>query len=115
MQVRRSSAYGTQYNYWDDDPECIGWTRVGRDGPTCSHEGCVILLSISKKEKGKKMFAGVKHGGAVFTDLLGGGAAPDVKIGEDGMGMFTVQPRCAAVWVRKPLNREISHFSSDTD
>lgn len=101
-RLRKLFAYGPQYNYWDDS-RCIGWTRIGREGSSSEiKEGCVIILSLDKnRSKKKRMFVGKNNSGAVFSNVISNSHEEDVSVGEDGFGVFTVQPRSAAVWVRK--------------
>lgn len=99
MRVRQLYGYGTQYNYWDE-VDCIGWTRIGREG--CDEkEGCAVLLSSAKQVKRKRMFIGREKASLVYMDVVGGAETPEVKIRVDGYGIFGVKPRHAAVWIRK--------------
>lgn len=99
MLVRKHFAYGAQHNYWDD-PKCIGWTRIGREYSQ-NRRACAVLLSNAKTVKTKRMFVGAQNCGAVFEDVLQGRNGAEVRIGDDGFGVFQMQPRSAGVWVRK--------------
>jgi alpha-amylase len=91
--------YGTQHNYWDE-VDCIGWTRIGREG--CDEkEGCAVLLSSAKQVKRKRMFVGKEKSGVVYMDVVGGGEISEVEIGDDGYGIFEVKARHAGVWIKK--------------
>lgn len=92
MKVRKSCAYGTQYNYFDE-PNCVGWTRVGRGG---QGEGCAVVLNIANEADMKRMWAGQDKGGWSFVDVISG---KTVTVGEDGWTNFEVGARSAAVFV----------------
>jgi alpha-amylase len=99
MQIRHHFAYGLQHNYWDND-ECIGWTRVGREGND-EKEGCAVVLNIGRTVQRKKMFFGEKNKGQAYKKIVGVGKMADVHIGEDGMGSFEVGPRDVGVWIKR--------------
>ena len=102
MLIRKTLAYGMQYNYWDD-PECIGWTRVGRTGKE-DKEGCAVLLNTARRKMKKRMFVGrsTDRGEKLpWTSVIGArDAVGAVVLDESGWGVFEVAARSAAVYLR---------------
>ena len=92
--ARASFAYGDQQDYFDD-PNCIGWTRQGKEDAG----GCAVILSNG--ENGNKLMSlGEKHSGKTFTDLLGKQQG-EIILNENGEGNFTVAAGSVSVWIIK--------------
>ncbi len=95
LQIRRSTAYGEQHDYFDH-PNLIGWTRLGQDEQPDS--GCAVVLS--NHEAGSKvMHMGSRYANAVFADRLHPDADP-VQLDENGTAAFAVPARSVAVWAK---------------
>lgn len=94
--ARKLFAYGEQNDY-HDQPNCIGWVRRGtHDKP----EGCAVVMSNA--DAGEiRMFVGEERKGQTWSDLLGW-EEKEVKIGDDGFGMFP----CPGVSVSIFTNKE---------
>ncbi|KAK3644364.1 hypothetical protein LTR56_009616 [Elasticomyces elasticus] len=103
MMVRTMFAFGEQRDYWDA-MSCIAWTRDGKD----VNGGCIVLLSIGPAQD-KKGVPGwtvkkVPYGrpGEVYVDVLANaGERAEVKIDENGEGLFSCKGMSASVFVRK--------------
>ena len=93
--ARKLYAYGEQQDYFDY-ATCIGWVRLG----TWDRKwGCAVVLSNAGPGE-KRMWVGEMHAGEVWTDVLGWEKG-EVKIGEDGFGVFTCPGVSLSVWVNK--------------
>lgn len=88
LELRRDFAYGPQQNYFDD-PNCIGWTRLG-------HSPIALLIS-NKDDTKKRMFVGDKWASAIFIDYLGN-SSERITIAEDGWANFHVSAKSVSVW-----------------
>ena len=93
LQVRRRLAYGEQHDYFDD-PNIIGWTRLGHDENPGS--GCAVLLSNGDGGS-KTMQLGARHAHARFVDKLGHHEA-QIQLDENGGAEFPVHPGSVSVW-----------------
>lgn len=92
LTARKEYAYGLQRDYFDA-PNCIGWTREGRDG----RSGCAVVLS-NGDEASKKMEVGTAHAGKTFVDLLDV-RKEQVTIDDKGWGEFPVAGGSVSVWI----------------
>ncbi|KIX96715.1 uncharacterized protein Z520_07434 [Fonsecaea multimorphosa CBS 102226] len=94
--ARKLFAYGDQDDYFDEDPNCLGFVRRGTEDRK-SGLACVM----SNADPGtKRMFVGKEHAGEVWTDVLGW-QQDEVRIGEDGFGEFMCPGTSVSVWVSK--------------
>ncbi|KAI9730853.1 MAG: hypothetical protein M1834_005571 [Cirrosporium novae-zelandiae] len=93
--ARKLYAYGDQDDYFDAQT-CIGFVRRGtwdkKDGLAC------VMSNAGPGEK--KMYVGEMHSGETWTDILGWEKG-EIKIGEDGFGLFPCPGTSVAVWVNK--------------
>lgn len=94
--ARKLFAYGEQNEYIDDDANCIGFVRRGTKD---RKSGVAVVLSNADPGQ-KKMFVGEEHKGEVWTDVLGW-QTDEVKIGDDGFGLFKCSGTSVSVWVNK--------------
>lgn len=99
MLARQNYANGAQSEYFDDDAECIGFTRHGDATSSGGGAGlAVIMTSRCESRATKRMFVGAEHAGETWTDLFGK-VQDVVKIDAEGRGVFITQPRAVSVWV----------------
>lgn len=93
--ARKLYAYG-ELNDYMDNPNLIGWVRRGTwDRP----DGCAVVMSNA--EMGElRMFVGEVHKGEVWTDVLGW-QDREVRVGDDGFGVFSVGSCSVSVFVNK--------------
>lgn len=92
--ARKLYAYGDQNDYFDNEPNLIGWVRRGTwDRPN----GCAVVLSNAGVGS-KRMFIGEMHKGETWTDVLGW-EKEEVCIGEDGWASFPVAGCSASCFV----------------
>ncbi|GME31698.1 hypothetical protein GTA08_BOTSDO11485 [Neofusicoccum parvum] len=117
IKARALFAYGDCDDYFDEDPNCLGWVRRGTwdrgDG------GCAVVLSNAGPGQ-KRMFVGDGREGEVWTDLLGwardGDKDAEVKIDADGFGEFTCGELSVSVWTKKDAQgREHFPVKFDTE
>lgn len=95
MLVRKDKAYGEQIEYFDD-PNVIGFTRLGDD----KHYKSGLAVIISDKYDGaKRMYVGTEYAGSKYIDALGN-REEVVKIDNEGFGLFNVTGGTASVYVR---------------
>ncbi len=92
LRARKNNAYGDQHVYFDE-PNCIGFTRLG-DG---DHPGCAVVMS-NRDAASKRMEMGTPYAGKTFQDTLGH-LAEKVTIGEDGWAEFPCPAGSVSVWV----------------
>lgn len=93
--ARKLYAYGVQQDYFDY-ATCIGWVRYG----TWDRRfGCAVVMSNAGPGE-KRMHVGEMHAGEVWTDVLGWESA-EIRIGDDGYGMFICPGTSVSVWVNK--------------
>lgn len=100
LKIRSELAYGDQYDYLDD-PNLIGWTRIGHDDKPDS--GCAVLLTNAGGGE-KWMNLGERNAGKTFVNALGN---PDqeITLNEKGDGLFNVAPGKVSVWILKDTNK----------
>lgn len=108
--ARKLFAYGDQDEYMDEK-NCIGWVRRGTwDKPN----GCAVVMSNTGPGQ-KRMFVGHVHKGEVWTDILGWEQG-EVKIDEEGYGLFPCPGTSVAIWVNKEAEgREKFPVNFDSD
>jgi alpha-amylase len=107
LKLRKEAAYGVQHDYFDH-PNCIGWTREGKEDMEGS--GCAVVLS-NGEDGFKKMKVGVAHAGKIFVDALGK-CTNQVLLDEHGEGEFNCAAGSVSVWIQKeamakPNNKKI--------
>lgn len=96
LLCRKYLAYGKQRDYLEA-PHHSGWTREGLT--SMPHAGLAVLFSNGKSVK-KEMEVGKKYAGHLFVDVLGR-IHKEVKINEQGKGIFYCKSRSVSVWVNK--------------
>lgn len=96
LLARKLWAYGSQYDYFDE-PNCVGFTRVGHSSQS-NGNGLAVIMTNSWEYAMKRMFVGKQHAGEIWTDLLKW-CPGQVGIDADGWGVFTVGHRSVALWV----------------
>lgn len=95
LYLRANHAYGEQIDYLDD-PNCIGWTRLGTE----EHPyGLAVILSNANFAE-KRMHVGILNAGKTFVDSLGHHEF-EVTIDEDGWGTFPVKAGSVSAWLAK--------------
>lgn len=96
LRARRFLAYGPEVSYLDD-PNVIGWTRMG----DLSHpnSGFAVVLTNGKGGE-KEMSLSALAGGETFVDCLGN-VKEEVVISKDGLGIFSCLDGSVSVWVNK--------------
>ncbi|MBK0347817.1 alpha-amylase [Aerococcaceae bacterium zg-ZJ1578] len=97
MHLRRHHAYGEQMDYLDD-PNCIGWTRLGTDEYP---DGIAVVMSNGDDNE-KRMFVGVLNAGKQFIDYLGNHDG-SIIIDEEGWGVFPVNGGSLSVWTNQDI------------
>lgn len=94
MKTRAYHAYGEQYEYWDD-PNIVGWTRVGvEDKP---NSGCAVLMS-NRDGGEKRMSLGAHNAGKKMIGHFDE-TPTEIQLDENGEGNFTVRAGKVNVWV----------------
>lgn len=96
LMARNKFAYGQQRDYFDH-PNCIGWTREGKEEN--KNSGCAVLLSNSE-DGFKSMEIGRRFAGKTFVDYLET-YADEVVINNAGWGEFQVKAGSVSVWILK--------------
>lgn len=96
--ARRKYAYGPQLDYFDE-PDCIGFTRLGHRSQS-GGAGLAVILSNGWEFTAKRMNVGKHHAGEQWTDILRW-CWGEVVIDENGWGAFPVSPRSVSVWASK--------------
>lgn len=95
LEIRKDRAYGEQIDYFDD-PNVVGFTRLGDD----EHYKSGLAVIISDKYDGyKRMYVGKKFAGEWFTDILDH-QGDEIIIDAEGFGVFKVLGGTASVYVR---------------
>lgn len=95
LRARLLYAYGEQVDYFDD-PDCIGWLRLGHSG----HENSGLAVLISNRGEGRKrMVFGPENAGTQWRDLMGG-LEEMVTLDEQGGGEFVCRENYPAVYIR---------------
>ena len=95
MLLRKDKAYGEQVNYFDD-PDVVGFTRLGDDNHYKS--GMAVIIS-DKYDGSKRMYVGKDFAGDKFTDALGH-REDEILIDDDGFGNFVVNGGQVSVYVK---------------
>ncbi len=95
MLLRKDKAYGEQVNYFDD-PDVVGFTRLGDDNHYKS--GMAVIIS-DKYDGSKRMYVGKDFAGDKFTDALGH-REDEILIDEEGFGNFVVNGGQVSVYVK---------------
>lgn len=95
ITIRKEKAYGKQNDYFDN-PNCIGWTREGKEEHLKS--GVAVLIS-NKYDSEKRMYIGKHFVGEEFIDAIGN-CEGTVIIDEEGFGNFKVKAKSVSVWIR---------------
>lgn len=93
--ARKLYAYGDQEDYFNDK-NCIGFVRRGDKD---HHAGLACVMSNAENNQ-IRMAVGQMHAGQIWTDVLGW-QKDEVKIGDDGFGMFPCPGTSVSIWVRK--------------
>ncbi|KAK4149463.1 alpha-amylase [Chaetomidium leptoderma] len=114
MLARKLWAYGSQYDYFDE-PNCIGFTRVGHRAQS-GGDGLAVVMTNAWEHARKTMFVGKHHAGEVWTDVLMW-CPGHVVIGADGWGVFPVARQSVAVWVNidAPARNMVCSYIFDHD
>jgi len=110
--ARKLFAYGEQDDYFDDEPTCLGFVRRGTHDRS---EGLAVVLSNAGPGQ-KRMAVGEEHKGEVWTDILGW-QTDEVKIEDDGFGVFMCSGTSVSVWVNKDseLRKKVDELNFDSD
>lgn len=96
--ARKLYAYGDQEDYWDN-PNCIGFVRRGNE----EHPSGLACVMSNAENSEIKMAVGKEHSGETWTDVLGW-QQDEVKIDDDGYGLFPCPGTSVAIWVKKDAN-----------
>lgn len=99
--IRRTFAYGDQYDYFDD-PNIIGWTRQGNE---TFPDGLATVISNGDGGE-KRMQVSTAHPGEIFVDYLGHHQA-EVTIEEGGWGTFPVNGGSISVWAPRDIEQHL--------
>lgn len=96
IRLRHKYAYGTQYDYFDDE-HVVGWVRAGDAEHTDS--GLAVVMSNAAAGT-RRMKMGEKYAGVSFYDALGISTEPAV-VDEEGFADFSAGEKSVSVWVQK--------------
>lgn len=96
MLIRKNYAYGKLHDYFDD-PKVVGFTREGID--EIEESGLAVLMTVEKGGS-KKMYVGKHFSGLLFKSVVGS-IDIEVKIDENGYGMFNVEDGQTSVYILK--------------
>ncbi|KAK3312940.1 alpha-amylase-like protein [Apodospora peruviana] len=99
MLARQLWAYGTQVDYFADDPQSVGFARFGHPSRS-GGDGLAVVMTNAWEFKSKRMCVGRRHAGEVWTDLLKW-CPGRVRIDAEGWGEFSAAPRSVSVWVNE--------------
>jgi alpha-amylase len=106
MLARQLWAYGTQVDYLDDDPHCVGFTRFGHPSRS-GGDGLAVVMTNQWQYGSKRMSVGRRHAGEVWTDVLKW-CPGEVVINSNGWAVFPVAHRSVSIWVnREAQGREL--------
>ena len=94
IKIRRSLAYGEQYDYFDH-PNVVGWARTGISEMPGS--GCVVLISTTGDAE-KWMSMGEQHSGKTMIDATGS-ITESLVLNDHGEGMFKVKAGSVSIWI----------------
>lgn len=92
IRARKDHAYGDQFVYFDD-PQCIGFTRVGDE----DHSGCAVVMSNGAGAT-KRMEMGTLYASKRFTDIMKN-CDSEVTLDDNGWGEFPCSGGSVSVWV----------------
>ncbi|MDZ7801103.1 MAG: alpha-amylase [Trueperaceae bacterium] len=90
LEIRRRNAYGDQYDYFDD-PNCVGWTRLGDE----HHPGGLAVVLSNAGGGVKHMETGAPN--TTYHDHTDHVETP-VVTDEHGWGAFSCAPGSVSVW-----------------
>lgn len=105
LRLRRTHAYGEEYDYFDD-VHVIGFTREG--APDMPGSGLAFLCTNGPAGE-KRMYIGKKFAGRVFRCVVG--SQPDVVIDKEGCGLFRVKDGGASVYIPRMTAQEFFLFN----
>jgi alpha-amylase len=101
LYSRYHKAYGEQNDYFDD-PNFIGWVRLGVE--EIERSGCAVIIANGNAGE-KRMFVGENRAGEVWVDLTGN-RDEHITIEEDGMASFLVSGGSVSVWAQPEMDVE---------
>lgn len=94
LKARKKYSWGKQDDYFDHE-QVIGWVRRTDE----ENSSLAVLISIGDIAD-KQMFVGKEEAGKVYVDLSGNNEN-EVKIDEEGNGVFQVGAGSVSYWVDK--------------
>jgi len=94
LKARKKYSWGKQDDYFDHE-QVIGWVRRTDE----ENSSLAVLISIGDIAD-KQMFVGKEEAGKVYVDLSGNNEN-EVKIDEEGNGVFQVGSGSVSYWVDK--------------
>jgi alpha-amylase len=93
LYARYDKAYGEQHDYFDD-PNTIGWVRLGvRE---LEHSGCAVVISNGEDSE-KRMYVGERKAGQTWVDLTNS-RDDQITIEDNGYATFPVNGGSVSVW-----------------
>lgn len=95
MKLRKTHAYGVQWDAFDDS-HVVGWARQGQADD--ASDGVGVVVSDSGKSA-KTLNVGAQHTGQVWECVIGG--CEPVQIGDDGSALFPVPDSGLSVYSPK--------------
>lgn len=100
--IRKMIDARQKYGYGDQDeyavtPSKLGWVRRGDD----KHPHPMAVLISTKDMDEERMFVGESEKGKIYRDLSGVNA--DIRIDDEGFGLFTVGPGSVTWWAEKSV------------
>ena len=95
MKLRKTHAYGVQWDAFDDS-HVVGWARQGQADD--ASDGVAVVVSDSG-ESVKTLNVGAHHAGQVWECVIGG--CEPVQIGDDGSALFPVPDSGLSVYSPK--------------
>lgn len=93
LKLRQNSAYGVMHDYFNHD-KIVGWTLEGIN--EIKNSGLAVIMTVEKGGN-KKMYVGKHFAGTYFVDALKN-VSENVKIDEDGYGIFKVNDGSVSVY-----------------
>jgi alpha-amylase len=108
--ARKLYAYGQQDEYLDQ-ANCVGFVRRG----TAEHPAGLACIMSNTGPGEIRMAVGEMHAGQIWTDVLGWEQG-EVKIDDEGFGVFKCPGVSVSIWVRKDAegrDRFPLNFDSD--
>lgn len=97
MKLRKRADFTKHYDYLDD-PECIGWSYLDK-------EGFVVIMSNGNKRL-KKMHVGKDQAQKVYINILDP-QSEAIVIDEKGNGIFPVEKKSCAIYRDKEAHNEV--------